>query len=404
MSVALGISARRAVGAAAIVAVVLAIGIVSERSGRAAAGPYVPRSEDEIVERLPRGREATTEIEQLRRESALAPQDPERVADLVERCVREARRTGDPRYLGQARAALGRFADDAHAPPRITLLRATIAQSLHDFDAALRDLDALTVATPRDPQVWLTRGVVQYVVGRHDDARASCDTVARLGAALPALVCRATVDSVSGRAATAYASLARGVAGARELTPSERSCALSTLGEVAARTGDDAGAERRFREALAADPDDAYTRAALADLLLDLDRPAEVASVVAGRTEDDGLLLRLAIAARRAGTPDAHALADTLGARHAASLARGDVVHRREQARFELEVRGDAERALALARANFEVQREPWDVRIVFAAALAAGRTDAAREALAFFEQSRAEDPRLRALAARLAP
>lgn len=393
---------RRALGVTGVVVVVVALGAWMERSVRADNVPYVPASADAVVERLPKGREALSEIERLRVLAAAAPGDPARAADLAERCIREARRTGDPRYLGQARAALAPFAGDVAAPPRLVLLRATIAQSLHDFDAALRDLDALVVATPRDPQVWLTRGVVLYVVGRHEEARGSCDVVASLGEGLAALVCRATIDSVSGHARGAYdalgAALSRG-----SVTPSEEAWARSTLGEIAVRAGDDAAAERHFRAALALDPDDAYSRAALADLLLDLGRPREVAAVVDGRTDDDGLLLRLAIAAARSGAADRDALAETLGQRHAASLARGDVVHRREQARFELEVRGDAARALALAEANFGVQREPWDARILFAAALAAKKPEAARAALEFVRSTRSEEPRLVALAARVA-
>jgi hypothetical protein len=141
---------------------------------------------------------------------------------------------------------------------------------------------------------------------------------------------------------------------------------------------------------------------ALSEKMLDVGRPAEVPAVVGDRLEDDGLLLRLALAEARTRAKEATAHRDRLGARHAASYARGDVVHRREQARFELDLRHDAARALELALANFDVQKEPWDVRLVLETALAAGRPEAARAAVAFLEKSRAEEPRLRALAARL--
>jgi hypothetical protein len=57
---------------------------------------------------------------------------------------------------------------------------------------------------------------------------------------------------------------------------------------------------------------------------------------------------------------------------------------------MELQQRPDE--ALALALANFAVQREPADVRLVLAAALAAGRPDAAAPVLAWLERSGLED------------
>ncbi len=52
--------------------------------------------------------------------------------------------------------------------------------------------------------------------------------------------------------------------------------------------------------------------------------------------------------------------------------ARGDTVHRREEARFALWLDDDPARALALARENWDVQREPADLRILAEAAAAA--------------------------------
>ncbi len=392
---------RALIMSAAVIALVVA-GVVSERRGRADNVPYVPRSPDEIVERLPLGRVSATELELLRKAAAASPADPAHAAAFAERCIRESRRTGDPRYLGQARASLSPFWNDPAAPSRIVLLRATIKQSLHDFAGALADLDALAKIDDSDPQVALTRGVVLYVTGRYSEARASCNALRGPSAGLAFAVCRATIESVTGKAKDAYASLSAFTSRtADEAPPSERAWALSTLGEIAVRAGNDAAAERHLKMAVEADPDDLYTRAALSDLLLDVGRPGEVAAVVGARTEDDGLLLRLAIAEARSKSRLAKQHHVRLAARHAASLARGDVVHRREQARFELELEHDAPRALDLALANFEVQKEPWDVRLVLESAMAAGRPEAARVAVAFLATSGAEEPRLRALAAR---
>jgi hypothetical protein len=48
-----------------------------------------------------------------------------------------------------------------------------------------------------------------------------------------------------------------------------------------------------------------------------------------------------------------------LRARFDASRARGDIVHRREESRFQLQLNGDPKAALRLAQENWKVQREP---------------------------------------------
>ena len=87
----------------------------------------------------------------------------------------------------------------------------------------------------------------------------------------------------------------------------------------------------------------------------------------------DGLLLRLALAQKALQWPEADTTVATLRARFDASRARGDTVHRREEARFQLMLNNDAEAALRLAQDNWNVQREPADLRILAEAAHATG-------------------------------
>jgi predicted Zn-dependent protease len=285
------------------------------------------------------------------------------------RAVDAARATGDPRYLGGAQAALQPWwsADDAPSPA--LLLRATIKQSLHDFDGALADLDRLLMRSPADAQARLTRATVRGVVGRADEARADCD---RLDGAAPALVvaaCRASVDASTWRA------LDGALAADAASPPAIRVWALTLAGEIASRRGDAATADTRFREALALDPADAYLAGAYADFLIDAGRHADAVRLLESRTRHDALLLRLVIAEK--ALPERRDRYDAdraeLAARFDATRRRGDTVHRREEARYALEVEGDPARALAIARANFAVQKEPADARILADAARAAG-------------------------------
>ncbi|MCP3102304.1 tetratricopeptide repeat protein [Myxococcus sp. K15C18031901] len=375
---------------------------------RGAAGgetPFTPGSDSQVLERVPatatdpRARERAA----LRRELDANPRQLDLATRLARLEVEAGRARGDPRHLGWAQAALGPWWDAPEPPHEVRLLRATIRQGRHEFDAALEDLEAAVREDPADAQSWLTRAVVLGVRGRHAEAARSCGPLEALVGELPAAVCRAQVDSLSGHSRRAYARLSQVLASrARAASPREQAWGLSTLGEAAARAGDVARAEVLYSQALSADPDDAYTRAAFADLLLDLGRPREVARLMEAHSQDDGQLLRRVLAETALGTPEARVLAEELAARHAASRLRGDSLHAREEARFALHVERDADKALSLALENWRVQREPWDVRVLLEAALAARRPEAARPALDFLASTDCEDPGLVALARQL--
>ena len=82
-----------------------------------------------------------------------------------------------------------------------------------------------------------------------------------------------------------------------------------------------------------------------------------------------GLLLRIAIAAHRLGSPEALRWMQAYQERLRAAERDGDSTHQREQALYLLELGDDAAGALAYARLNWTVQREPADVRIYVRAA-----------------------------------
>jgi tetratricopeptide (TPR) repeat protein len=181
--------------------------------------------------------------------------------------------------------------------------------------------------------------------------------------------------------------------------PSSQLWLLTRLAEVASWRGQTAQAEAHYKAALALGLDDGYLLAAWSDFLLDAGRPAEVVKLLASWETSDGLLLRLAEAEARLKLPAAAKHVQAMADRFAAAGLRGDVTHRAEEARFELLLRGQAAKALALAQANYQVQREPRDARILLEAAAAARQPASAQAVLDWLRNSGFEDPRLRALA-----
>jgi predicted Zn-dependent protease len=393
-----------AIGGAILAALVIVSGLAPGQD-LDSQRPRVPKLDGEVLERLPAGGAASAgarELGLLRRRLRDSPRDLELAVRVARLDIEQARATSDPRHLGHAQAALAAFWDEPAPPLEALILRATIRQSLHDFDGALRDLDQAARRAPGEPQVWLTRAVILTVRGRYPEALESCGRLEPLSAELVSVVCRTTVASLTGQARAARQELARVIDGAARSAPEERAWAQSTLGEIAVRAGEVEGAERAFRAALEIDPNDRYTLAVYADLLLDGQRPREVVALLASHTSADALLLRLAIAEKRSSDGNAAASAALLRERFEAGARRGDDVHGRERARFELEIEERPRAALEAALANWRVQHEPADARLVLEAALAAAEPEKARPVLDFLAQTRLEDPALLRLALEL--
>jgi len=174
------------------------------------------------------------------------------------------------------------------------------------------------------------------------------------------------------------------------------------LAEIAERQGNLPEAEQHYRRALSLDPSDPYLLGAYADFLLDRRRTSEVVVLLQKNTRVDGLLLRYALALKHQGSAEAARHIDDLQSRFAAAVLRGDTVHRREQARFELHLRGDPAAALELARKNWEVQKEPADARVLLEAAIAGKAKAEAKPVLAWLKQTGLKDRTLQEIAAKL--
>jgi tetratricopeptide (TPR) repeat protein len=271
------------------------------------------------------------------------------------------------------------------------VLHATVQQSRHEFAAALSTLDLALRARPDDPQALLTRATILRVLGRYPEARAACDRfAAKVDAGLGAL-CVQSLRGLTGRLPAAYATLA-GLP-TPGWTDGERSWLYSELGEMAARLGRDAEAERWFDKDLALAPEDFYARAAYADLLLHEARPQQVLQLLEHQESVEPLLLRIAIAQRQLDDPNLRDSRARLAAAFAVELERGEAVHRREQARFLLEVQAQPRPALAAALANWQTQREPQDAEVLVAAAQAAGEPAAGSGARAVLQLAGIDPP-----------
>jgi tetratricopeptide (TPR) repeat protein len=362
----------------------------------AAAAPERPADDALVLAVVAPGRaDAAAEMRVALAALAREPGDLALALDVARRAIAEGRASADPRRYGQAQAALAPWWSDPEPPEKAHVLRAVIRQALHDFQGALADLDATLARSPGNGQARLSRAFVRMVVGDLAGAAEDCRAIPRQVGILPAASCRARADALAGEAERGYLGLARALDLDDGAEPAIRRFALLVLADIAAGRGRLEEAGQWLAEAAKIGPADVPLLVAIADHDLETGRAAEVLPLLDGRGDADVLLLRRAIAARRIGDPRLAEWSAILNERFAAASAAGATLHLREEARFRLEVEGDAGAALPLALENWRTQKEPADARLVLQAAHAAGEPETAGDVLRFIRDAGWNDARL---------
>lgn len=378
--------------------------VVSCSVGQVLAAPYIPASNELVLERLPfrPNDPVAREVAQMRSELQRNPQNVSVAVRLAQKYYELVAGEGDPRYLGYAQAALAPWWDMPLPPIEVQVLRAGFLQFRHDFSGALADLTKVIERNPRHAQAYSLRATIHIVQARYFQANADCLALRGTTSDLVAIGCKAMVDGLTGKAASAYKVLNEALKNHPEATPNEKLWTLLRLAEMAQRQGLNPIAEMHFKQALALGITDTFLLAAYADFLLDQNRPVEVVAMLKEKTPSDTLLLRLVFAERMMNLPAAKQREATLAARFGAAQLRGDTVHQQEEARFALQVLNDPKRALMLAQENWKVQLEPRDARIFLEAALAVKDPVAAQPVLQWLDNNHIEDRYLISLAQQL--
>lgn len=371
---------------------------------RAIAAPFIPYKDSDVLERLPfkPNDPVSRELAGMRAELKRHPENLPVALSLARRYYGMVSEEGDPRYLGYAQAALSPWWDLPVPPVDVQVLRASVKQFRHDFAGAVADLSEVLVRDARNTEALILRAIIHIVQARYAPAREDCRRLLQAGDALVGVGCETMVDGLTGKAAQGYAALSSAMESAGDAPSSRKLWTQIRLAELAQRLGRVNVAEKHFRQALALGISDTYLLAAYADLLLELNRPKEVVSLLASKSRSDVLLLRLVFAERALKLPTVKVHESALAARYVAARMRGETVHQQEEARFALYVGGDARKALDLARENWKAQREPRDAQIFLESAIAAKDRHAAQPVLQWLDDSGIEDAYLVGLGRKL--
>jgi tetratricopeptide (TPR) repeat protein len=371
----------------------------------AAAAPYTPANDSDIVERLPATATdpSVRRVESLRKQLAARSNDTGLRLEIARRYFDLAMAQGDPRYVGYAQAAIGPLGHSAVGNAGYWLVRGMIQQYSHDFAGGLLSLEKAGELDPQSPEPIAWRAAIHMVQARYPEALAECTRLVPLAHPLLAQGCTAYVLATTGRLPEAYEALGKELSASGATAPELVLWAQTRLADMAIRLQRTGEAEAHFKEAFRQGVTDQYLLGAYSDFLLQQKRPAEVVTLLADWERSDILLLRLALAGRAMNDSRASGWTAQLRDRFAAAGLRGDRLHEQEAARFELDLEGNAAKALELAARNYTAQKEPRDAEILLRAALATNQPKVAQPALDWLRTSHYEDPALARLADQLA-
>jgi len=329
-----------------------------------------PSRGDDVVERLP----TITRVRPIAPNASAPaqPADPVAAAAQARAHIATARQSGDTRYWGRAQAVLGPWWNQPNAPAELAILQATVQQGRHEFAASRSVLQAALKRDPGSAQGWLNLAALERLSGQYPQALLACNAVARAGQNMYAQACVLETQSLQGQNTAVRSGLTALLAQTRDA--GQRSWLLSLLAESEERAGHDAAAQAAYRSSLHSEPD-LYTSIALSDLLLRTGKPAQALAVLKPLPLTDAVLLRQATALRRLKDPSWQALRQTIREWNTELAQRGDdlTLHGREQALVALWLDDDAAGALAIARRNLHLQREPVDWWVALQSARQAG-------------------------------
>lgn len=365
--------------------------------------PYLPASESEILQDVPSIADpAVLKMQTLRSALDAAPRNLPAAERLADAYVDYSRQVGDAHYAGYAEAVIAPWVQAAAPPASALVIQATILQYRHQFSDARAFLKKAFALDPQNAQAWLIVATLDMVQGDYQAANGDCARVANNAGAETGLACFGSLRSYTGKSRQSLVLLRQVEGSVRRGSAGYQAWILGLLAESAERLGDWPSAEAYYLGALKLEPQDNFLLVAYADFLLDRGRPGEVLPLLADHTQSDTAFLRLALAQSLLHSDQTRRYTWIMAARFEALRLRGSEYFGREESRFALQLQHDPQTALDMALRNWQVQRAPWDARVVVEAALAAKQPQAAAPVLEFLQKTQLEDPIIEPMAKEL--
>jgi tetratricopeptide (TPR) repeat protein len=366
------------------------------------AKPWTPTQDDVVLEVLPKTFFTQKTVFDKKQKSLIPlATNPTLAAKKAAQLITLGRQQSDPRYFGHAQAEIQPWWNLINPPDDILLIRATLKQNQHQYLDAIQDLEKLTQRSPKNSQAWLTLGTIQMIQGDYSQAKQSCAALARSHVSWLATLCFGQVMALTGKAEQGYNIIHLLLKQHADSDSTDKDLInqqwLHTLlAEISLRQGKKSQAVSHFKFALSIPQRDPYLLKVYSEFLRSNGEAIKVLSLLEKETQDDALLLELVLAAKQTKNKQRLDIyRHEFNERLLAAQMRGDTLHQREHATFLLEIVKDKKRALALAKNNWRIQKEPADMRLLLAAAISNGDHQTTTEIIQWKNTQKLQDSQL---------
>jgi tetratricopeptide (TPR) repeat protein len=323
------------------------------------------------------------------------PNDIETATTAARLSFLAAMNQGDPRWLGNAKAMLNPWWGRQDLPAQSLFVRALVRQGLHEFDAALADLDLAIARDSAQTEFWAWRFAIYMVKADINKAKQECQAIGTRFGASEQASCRAVLLYRTGSPQQAITQLDNLTRHPDYQGRFAKEWLAYHRGEVRRVAGDQAGAEKIWADYLQGNSRSHVLQLALVELLNEQQKFAAAWKHNTTTPRSDALLVQAIKTSQGLQNGQADQLRKEFNDRLTQQTSRGDFVNERPVIDYFLNVVGDYSQALAMAQQSWKTQREPADAFLFAKAAIASGAPTKAAELLKWQAETGYEEPRL---------
>ena len=249
------------------------------------AEAYLPKDDSVVLLEL-KNQDELKKIKKLEK-AFKASSDNQDLANLIsQKYIKLFRKENKPKYLSYAQTVLDKWWQ-GDAAKEIILSRAYIKQYNHKFKEALKDLDLYLTKVSTDDQAHLIKSAIYNELQDFSNAKKECQSLTKSDLKE---ICLLNAGELG-----LYAKLTN-----LEIKDAEiKTWFLTSLALAAQKLDKASEAQDFYKKALANDDNDIYLLKSYAGFLLEKKRYQEVVTLLENKTQNDYLLLRLAIAEKQ---------------------------------------------------------------------------------------------------------
>jgi hypothetical protein len=326
------------------------------------------------------------------------PNDIETATNAARLSFLAAMNEGDPRWLGNARAMINPWWGRQDLPAQSLFIRALVRQGLHEFDAALVDLNLAIGKDSAQPEFWAWRFAIYMVKADIHQAKQECQAIGTRFGNSEQAGCQAVLLYRTGSPQQAIAQLDSLMRHPDYQGRYAQEWLAYHRGEAQRVAGNHAGAIAVWSAYLDKNAKSHVLQLALVELLNEQQKFAAAWKHNATTPRSDALLVQAIKTSQGLQNGQADQLRREFNDRLTQQTSRGDFVNERPVIDYLLNVVGDSRQALAMAQQSWKTQREPADAFLFAQAAIQNNTPRQAAEILKWQAETGYQEHRLNEL------